>query len=185
VSERFYSLDAGARPQPKLGKRVFVAKDAWVIDQVELGDEVTVLFGAVLRGDILPIRIGARSNVQDRAIIHTSHGRTPSEIGSEVTIGHGAIIHGAKVGDRVLVGMGSILLDQAVIAEESVVGAGSLVTEGKQFPPRSLILGSPAKVVRQLNEKELEFLKISADRYAKVGLEYHQRNAGRGELWNE
>lgn len=176
---------SSTRQAPKFGRHVFVAKDAWVIDEVELGDEVTVLFGAVLRGDILPIRVGKRSNIQDLSVIHTSHGRTPSEIGEEVTVGHRAIIHGARVEDRCIIGMGSILLDEAVIGSDSLVGAGAIVTEGKRFPPRSLIIGAPAKVVRQLTDEELKFLPISAERYVKVGLEYHLRDAGRGELWKE
>jgi len=180
-----FSLPKGSRNIPKLGKRVFVAKDAWVIDETELGDEVTVLFGAVLRGDILPIKIGRRSNIQEHSVIHTSHGRTPTIIGEQVTVGHRVTIHGAQIKDRCLIGMGSILLDEAVIQEDSLVGAGSLVTEGKVFPPRSLILGSPAKVVRSLTDDEVAFLTVSADRYVKVGAEYNIRGAGRSELWVE
>ena len=176
-------LEKGARAEPQFGRRVFVASDAWVIDEVVLGDEVTVLFGSVLRGDILPIRVGSRSNIQDLSVIHTSHGRTPVEIGFEVTVGHRAMIHGARVEDRCIIGMGSILLDEAVIGEQSLVGAGSVVTEGKRFPPRSLIIGAPARVVRTLTEDELKFLPVSAERYVKVGLEYHNRKAGRGEIW--
>lgn len=178
-------LEHGSRQSPVFGRHVFVARDAWVIDRVELGDEVTILFGSVLRGDILPIRVGNRSNIQDLTVIHSSHGRTPVEIGSEVTVGHRALIHGARVEDRCIIGMGAILLDEAVIGEESLVGAGSIVTEGKRFPPRSLIVGAPARVVRSLTDEELRFLPISAERYVKVGLEYHCRNAGRKELWRE
>ncbi len=180
-----FALPKHTRGEPAYGRHVFVARDAWVIDEVDLGDEVSVLFGSVLRGDILPIRVGARTNIQEHTVIHTSKGRTPSELGAEVTVGHRALIHGARVEDRCLIGMGSILLDEAVIGEECVVGAGSLVTEGKRFPPRSLILGSPAKVIRTLTGDELRFLSVSAERYVRVGAEYHQRGAGRGEIWRE
>jgi carbonic anhydrase/acetyltransferase-like protein (isoleucine patch superfamily) len=174
---------SGPRGTPKFGNRVFVAKDANVIDLVTLGDEVTVLFGAVLRGDILPITVGARTNFQEHSVVHTSKGRVPTKIGSDVTVGHRALIHGAVVEDRCLIGMGSIILDEAIIPEESVVGAGALVTEGKKFPPRSLIIGSPAKAVRSLTEDEIKFLTISADRYVKVGFEYHQRGVGEDSIW--
>lgn len=174
---------SGPRGTPTFGARVFVAKDSQVIDLVTLGDEVTVLFGAVLRGDILPITVGNRTNFQEHAVVHTSKGRIPTQIGSEVTVGHRALIHGAVIEDRCLIGMGSIILDEAVISEESVVGAGALVTEGKRFPPRSLIIGSPAKAVRVLSEEEIKFLQVSADRYVNVGLEYHQRGVGEDSIW--
>jgi carbonic anhydrase/acetyltransferase-like protein (isoleucine patch superfamily) len=176
---------SGPRGEPKFGQRVFVAKDAQIIDLVELDDDVTILFGAVLRGDILPITVGKRSNLQEHCVVHTSRGRIPTIIGSEVTVGHRALIHGAVVEDRCLIGMGSIILDEARIQTESVVGAGALVTEGKTFPPRSLIIGSPAKAVRQLTEEEIRFLTISADRYVKVGSEYHQRGAGESSIWRD
>jgi len=176
---------SGPRGAPVFGNRVFVAKDSQVIDLVTLGDEVTVLFGAVLRGDILPITVGARTNFQEHCVVHTSRGRIATQIGSDVTVGHRALIHGAIVEDRCLIGMGSIILDEAIIPEESVVGAGALVTEGKRFPPRSLIIGSPAKAVRSLTEEEIKFLTISSDRYVKVGLEYHQRGVGEDSIWRD
>jgi carbonic anhydrase/acetyltransferase-like protein (isoleucine patch superfamily) len=176
---------SGPRGTPQLGKRVFIAPDAQVIDLVKTGDDVTILFGCVLRGDILPIEIGNCTNIQEHTVIHTSKGRTPSVIGSGVTVGHRALIHGARVEDRVLIGMGSILLDEAVISEECVVGAGSLVTEGKRFPPRSLIIGSPAKAVRTLSEAEIKFLTESAERYVKVGSEYHQRGVDLPGTWQD
>jgi len=176
---------SGPRGAPTFGKRVFIASDAQVIDLVSLGDDVTILFGVVLRGDILPIKIGARSNVQEHSVIHTSKGRIPTEIGEDVTIGHRALIHGAVVEDRCLIGMGSIILDEAIIPSECIVGAGSLVTEGKRFAPRSLILGTPAKAVRALSDEEIKFLTVSAERYVKVGTEYHHRGAGIKEIWND
>lgn len=157
---------------PKIHTSSFVAPDSQIIGNVELDEDTTVLFGAVLRGDLLPIKVGARSNIQDHACLHTSHGRTPTVISSDVTIGHRAIIHGATVSSRVIIGMGSILLDEAVIGEDSIVGAGSLVTEGKKFPPRSLILGSPAKVVRELSDEEIKYIQFSVNSYVKTGRMY-------------
>lgn len=157
---------------PVVGPEVFIAPDAWVIGDVELAQQVTVLFGAVIRGDIKKIRIGRRSNVQDLSVIHTSVGRWETVLGEEVTVGHRAVLHGCHIGNRVLVGMGSILLDESVIGDECVIGAGSVVTERKKFPPRSMIIGAPAKVVRELTEEEIRFLSVSAERYVGVGLTY-------------
>lgn len=157
---------------PKAGKELFLAPDAWVIGDVEVGDNVSIFFGAVLRGDILPIRVGSGTNIQEHSILHTSQGRTPTLVGEMVTIGHRAIIHGASVGDRSIIGMGSIILDEAVIGEESIVGAGSVVTTKKVFPPRSMIIGSPAKVVRSLTDEEVLFLKQSAANYIEAGKFY-------------
>lgn len=158
--------------QPVVGSEVFIAPDAWVIGDVELAQQVTVLFGAVVRGDIKKIRIGRRSNVQDLSVIHTSVGRWETVLGEEVTVGHRAVLHGCHIGNRVLVGMGSILLDESEIGDECVIGAGSVVTERKKFPPRSMIIGAPAKVVRQLTEEEIRFLSVSAERYVQVGATY-------------
>src|SRR5690606_24995534 len=111
--------------KPEIGRNCFIAPDAWTIGDVVLGDEVTIMFGAVLRGDILPIRIRSRTNIQEHSLLHTGNGRTPTILGEEVTVGHRASIHGAKVGNRCLIGMGSIILDEAVIEDECVIGAGS------------------------------------------------------------
>lgn len=159
---------------PRIGAEVFVAPDAWVIGDVELAPNVSVFFGAVLRGDILPIRVGAGTNIQEHSMLHTSHGRAPTIIGESVTIGHRAIVHGCSVGNRCLIGMGAIVLDEAVIEDECLVGAGSLITEGKHFPPRSLILGSPAKVVRQLDDAEVAQLPSGAQHYVALGTEYRR-----------
>ena len=157
---------------PVVGAQVFIAPDAWVIGDVELADNVTVLFGAVVRGDINKIRVGRRSNVQDLSVIHTSVGRWETVLGEEVTVGHRAVLHGCHIGDRVLIGMGSILLDESVIGDECVVGAGAVVTERKRFPARSMILGAPARVVRELTDEEIRFLSVSAARYVEVGATY-------------
>ena len=139
---------------PRFGRDVFLAPNATVIGDEELGDEASVWFGAVLRGDIGAIRVGARTNIQDLACLHLTNGRSDTILGADCTVGHGAILHGCVVGDRCLVGMGSILLDDSVIGEGSVVGAGALVPPRMIVPPGSLVLGSPAKVVRPVRENE-------------------------------
>jgi len=158
----------GAR-EPKLGEEVFIAPGAWAIGDVELGDNVSVFFGAVLRGDILPIRVGARTNLQEHVMVHTSYDRTAAEIGSEVTVGHRAIIHGCRVEDLALIGMGAIVLDGAVVGEQSIIGAGAVVKENQKIPPRSLAVGIPAKVVREISDDEIAGLKDSARRYVETG----------------
>lgn len=157
---------------PSLGKDVFLAPDAWLIGDVSLGDQVSVFFGAVLRGDLLAIQVGSGTNIQEHCLLHTTHGRSPTIVGQNCTIGHKAILHGCSVGDSSLIGMGATVLDDSVIGEESLVGAGSLVTEGKTFPPRSLILGSPAKVVRTLSEQECAQIKKSSAAYVRTGKEF-------------
>ncbi len=163
---------------PKLGQNVFVAEGARLIGEVELGDESSVWFNCVLRGDVNFIKVGKRSNIQDLTTIHVWHKEFnadgslkdagfPTIIGDDVTIGHNCVIHACTIKDRVLVGMNAVIMDDALIAEDSIVGAGSVVTKGKKFPPRSLILGNPAKFVRELKNEEVEFLKISASNYVK------------------
>jgi len=165
-------LASGERWSPQIHKSAFVSPDAQIIGNVEIEEDTTVLFGVVLRGDLLQIKVGARSNIQEHSCLHTSHGRTPTIISSDVTVGHRVIIHGATISSRVIIGMGLIILDEAVVAEDSIVGAGSLITEGKKFPPRSLILGSPAKVVRELSDEELKYIKFSVQSYVKTGRMY-------------
>ncbi len=139
---------------PRLGRDVFVAPNATLIGDVELGDEASVWFSAVLRGDIGSIRVGARTNVQDLACLHLTDGVSVTIIGEDVTIGHGAILHGCTIGDRCLIGMGSVILDNAVIGEGSLVAAGTLVPPRMVVPPRSLVRGRPAKVLREVTEGE-------------------------------
>jgi carbonic anhydrase/acetyltransferase-like protein (isoleucine patch superfamily) len=139
---------------PRKGKNVFVAWNAEVAGDIELGDSSSVWFGATIRADMAPISLGAGSNVQDGAVLHVDT-NLPCAIGKDVTIGHGAILHSCTVGDRCVIGMGAIILNGAAIGEESIVGAGALVTQGKSFPPRSLVLGSPAKALRDLTEEEV------------------------------
>jgi carbonic anhydrase/acetyltransferase-like protein (isoleucine patch superfamily) len=154
---------------PQIEKVHFIAPNAYIIGDVRIGIEVSIFFGAVLRGDIESIVVGNRTNIQEHAMLHTSHGRSPCVVGEGVTVGHRAIIHGAKVNSNCLIGMGSIILDDSEIGEFSLVGAGSLVTEGKKFPPGSLILGSPAKVVRSLTEEEIQNIIRSTNSYINLG----------------
>jgi len=157
---------------PALAESAWVAPNAWVIGDVELAEETSVFFGAVLRGDILPIRVGKQTNIQEHALLHTSYNRSPCIVGEQVTVGHRAILHGCTVGNRALIGMGATVLDDAVIGDECLVGAGTLVTEGKKFPARSLILGSPGKVVRTLSDSDVKDILRNAADYASKAKEY-------------
>ena len=151
--------------RPRVGRGVFIAPSATIIGDVELGDESSVWFGAVLRGDVMPIRVGARTNVQDGSVVHVTAGSASTTLGDDVTVGHMALLHGCSVGDRVLVGMGSVLLDGSVIEDESIVAAGSLVPPGTRVPARSLAMGRPARVVRALAEKDLEWVREAGRLY--------------------
>ncbi len=146
---------------------------AYVNGDVQLGEDVSVFPSAVIRGDCAPVRIGARSNVQDGALLHTTHqsrfnDQKPLTIGSDVTIGHGAILHGCTVGDECLIGMGAIVLDGAVLEKHVLIGAGALVPPGKRLAGGFLYVGSPVKQVRPLTAAELEFFKYSASNYVKI-----------------
>ncbi len=154
---------------PIISSPHYISPDAWIIGQVKIGKEVSIFPGVVIRGDIEPIEIGDGTNIQEHSILHTTLNRCPCKVGNNVTVGHRATLHSANVSDHVIVGMGSILLDECEIGEYSIVGAGSLVTIGKKFPPYSLILGSPAKVVRELTEAEQRGIESSAKRYIKSG----------------
>lgn len=152
---------------PHIHRTAFVAHSAEVAGQVTLAENVSVWFSASVRGDIAPISVGKDSNIQDSAVIHCDTG-LPCEIGEGVTVGHGAIIHSATIGNNTIVGMGAIVLNGAVIGEESIVGAGALVTGGKNFPQRSMILGSPAKVIRELTDEEVAHNKENALHYVSL-----------------
>lgn len=163
-----YELDGKA---PKLGEGAWVAPTADVIGDIVLGKDATVWFGAVARGDTATITVGDRSNVQDMTMLHADEG-IPCTIGEDVTVGHKCILHGCTIGDRALIGMGAIVMNNAVIGEESIVGAGAVITENKEFPPRSLIVGAPAKAIRTLDDNTVQFLKGSAAHYAQNGKRY-------------
>lgn len=157
---------------PAIGNNVFIAPDAWVIGDVHLGENVSVFFGAVLRGDLMPIRVGNGTNIQEHAVIHTTHKRSPAELGELVTVGHRAIIHGAKIGNRCLIGMGAIVLDDTVVGDDSLIAAGCVLSESKNIPPRSLVMGTPGKVVRSLTQEEVDTLTDGANRYIEFGKMY-------------
>jgi carbonic anhydrase/acetyltransferase-like protein (isoleucine patch superfamily) len=150
---------------PKLGARVYVDESAQVIGDVELGDHASVWMCAVIRGDVHSIRIGAYSNVQDNCVIHVFKAQHPTVVADHVTIGHSATIHGCRIDSYCLIGMGATILNEAHVGEESIVAAGSLVPEGMVIPPRSLVMGVPAKFRRQVTEEERAGLRQSAQNY--------------------
>lgn len=158
---------------PVLGKGAFVAPDATLIGDVVLGDDASVFFQCVLRADINAIRVGARSNIQDHTTVHLASA-VPTLVGEDVSVGHRCILHACTVGDRVLVGMGSILMDHVVIGEDSIVGAGSLIPKGKVFPPGSLIVGCPARLIRPLTDEEKASIPALARKYLGVKETYLQ-----------
>lgn len=149
---------------PHISDSAWVADSAEVMGDVALGDEVGIWFGVVVRGDTAPITVGARTNIQDLSVLHADLG-LPLSIGAGVTVGHKAMLHGCTIGDNSLIGIGAVVLNGAKIGQGCLVGAGALVTEGKEFPDGSMIIGSPAKVVRSLTPEQLEGLRQSADHY--------------------
>ncbi len=157
-------LDRFLRKKPRLGQGVYIATSGVVLGDVKLGDHSSVWYNAVLRGDINRIVVGHHTNIQDNAVLHLADD-FPCILGNYVTVGHSAIVHACKVGDEVLIGMGAIILDGAVIGAQSLIGAKALVTQGTRIPPGSLVLGAPAKVVRKLTPKERAGLKYWADKY--------------------
>jgi gamma-carbonic anhydrase len=157
---------------PRLGQRVFVADNAAIIGDVELGDDCSIWYSATIRGDVNAIRIGAGTNVQDNCTIHVTHLDWPTIIAGEVTIGHGAIVHGCTVQRRALIGMGSRVLDGAVVGESALIAAGALVSEGMQIPPRTLAIGVPARVKRALTDEELAHLDRSWRNYVEYKNKY-------------
>ena len=170
-------LDTFLQKSPKLGKKVFIAKTATVIGDVTLGAHVSVWYGAVLRGDINFIRVGHHTNIQDNAVLHLADD-FPCVLGNWVTVGHGAIVHACKISDEVLVGLGAVILDGAEIGKQSIIGANALVTGGTKIPPGSLVLGSPAKVVRKLSKEERAGLKWWAQKYVDNGAYCLQHRIG-------
>ena len=156
-----YELDGVA---PQVNATAWVADSAQVMGSVTLGEDASVWFGTVVRGDTDSITIGAGSNVQDASVLHADFGK-PLVIGERVTVGHQVMLHGCTIGDESLIGIGAVVLNGARIGKNCLVGAGALVTEGKEFPDGSMILGSPAKAVRQLTPEQIEGLRLSAQHY--------------------
>ena len=164
---------------PKLGKKTWVAPSADIVGDVTCGKNCSIWFGCVVRGDVNFITIGKRVNIQDLSMIHVTHYKkadrsdgNPTIIGDDVTIGHRVMLHGCTIEDACLIGMSATILDGAVIGKESIVGAGALVTKNKVFPPRSLIVGTPAKVIRTVTDDEVKELYASARRYVKFKKDY-------------
>lgn len=153
--------------QPTLGDRVYIAPSADVIGQVSLGEDASVFFQCVLRADINAIRVGSRTNIQDHTTVHVASDLAVT-IGSDVSIGHGCIIHACAISDRVLVGMGSIIMDGVLVGEDCLVGAGSLLPKGKIYEAGSLILGNPARVARKLTDEEISAIAKLAVKYVGV-----------------
>jgi len=164
---------------PEIGKNAWIADSADIIGRTKIGEDSSVWFQVVIRGDVHFITIGSRTSIQDGSMIHVTHHKkadmsdgNPTTIGDDVTVGHKVMLHGCTIEDACLIGMSATILDGAVIGKESIVGAGSLVTKNKVFPPRSLIMGSPAKFIRELTDEEVKELYASAARYVEFKNEY-------------
>ncbi len=157
---------------PRIAAGAFVAPDATLIGQVAIGAASSVWFGAVLRGDGHSITVGERTNIQDRVVVHVATDRYPTEIGDDVTVGHGAVLHGCTVGNRVLVGIGSIVLDGAHLEDGCMIAAGAVVPPGTRVPSGQVAVGAPAKVVRALRPAETEHLLESAENYTRLAQRY-------------
>ncbi|MBI2768801.1 MAG: gamma carbonic anhydrase family protein [Burkholderiales bacterium] len=165
-----YELDGKA---PQLGKGAWVADSAEVIGTVELGENASVWFGTVIRGDTETIRIGRNTNIQDQSMLHADIG-VPLTLGDNVTVGHQVMLHGCTIGDGSLIGIQAVVLNHAKIGRNCIVGAGAVVTEGKEFPDNSLIVGAPAKAVRQLTEEQVKLLGHLAEHYVENALRYQR-----------
>ncbi|MFY0779731.1 gamma carbonic anhydrase family protein [Peribacillus simplex] len=157
--------------KPSIDESVFIAPGAHLIGDISIGKESTIWFNSVLRGDEDSITIGEKCSIQDNSTIHLFEG-CPVVIEDEVTVGHNVILHGCKIGKRSIIGMGSTILDNVEIGEECIVGANTLISSGKIIPPRSLVIGSPGKVVRRLNDKDLELIQLSIDTYVQKGKDF-------------
>jgi len=160
---------------PRVHPSAFIDDSAQVIGDVEIGEESSVWMAVVVRGDVNRIRIGRRSNIQDGTVVHVMRDTHPTTIGDNVTIGHGAVVHGCTIESQCLIGMGAILLNGAAVGAQSIVAAGALVVEGMKVPPRSLVMGSPGKVKRLLTQAEIAEIQTYADRYVEYRLDYMAR----------
>lgn len=163
---------------PSIHETAFVAPSCDIIGDVKIGAYSSLWFQCVVRGDVNSIVIGDHTNIQDSSTLHVTRKKFPLKVGNEVTVGHRVMLHGCTIGNRVLVGMGSIIMDGAQVGDQCMIGAGSLVTQGKVIPSGSLVLGSPAKVVRPLKEEELKFMVQSAKNYVETAEEYRSLTRG-------
>ncbi|MDH5576594.1 MAG: gamma carbonic anhydrase family protein [Nitrospirota bacterium] len=157
---------------PTIAPSAFIEDTAVVIGDVVIGSESSVWFHAVIRGDVHSIRIGHRTNIQDLCLLHVTHDTHPLTLGDDITVGHHVVLHGCTVQDRVLIGMGAIVMDGVVIEEDCIIGAGSLITERIHIPSRSLVMGSPAKIKRLLTDIEVQWIKESASNYIHYAQQY-------------
>ncbi len=158
--------------EPRFRSRVFIAENATIIGDVDLGDDCSIWYGVVLRGDVNHIRVGARTNIQDNSVLHPEQGIGPVIVGDEVTIGHAAVLHGCTIGRGTLIGIGSVVLSYALVGEQALIGAGALVPEGMEVPPRTLVLGVPGRVKRDLTKEELASLDQSWKNYVDYKEKY-------------
>ena len=157
---------------PTIATSAFIDETAAVVGDVVIGSESSVWFNTVIRGDVHYVRIGHRTNIQDLCLLHVTHDTYPLIIGDDITVGHHVVLHGCTIKDRVLIGMGAVIMDGAIIEEDCVVGAGSLITERTHVPPKSLVLGSPAKMKRTLTDAEFAWIKESAQNYVRYARQY-------------
>ncbi len=160
---------------PRIDPSAYVQASAQIIGDVHIGAQSSVWFNVVVRGDVHHIRIGARTNIQDNSTLHVTRDRWPTEVGDEVTVGHAVILHGCRVGDRCLIGMGAIVMDGAEVGDDCLVAAGSLVTPGTKIPPGHLVLGRPAGAARPLRPDELAYLRQSAANYVEHAAGYREQ----------
>ncbi len=158
--------------RPTIGNNVMIAEGAKVIGDVTLGDSSSVWFNAVVRGDVNYIKIGARTNIQDNSVLHVTTDTAPLNIGDDVTVGHGAILHGCTIENTCLIGSGALIWDGAEIGEGSIIGAGAVVTVNTKIPPRSLVLGLPAKVKKEISHERFKEIQQSAKNYVKYSQNY-------------
>ncbi len=159
--------------EPRVGRNVFLGAGSRLVGAVTVGDESSIWFNAVLRGDIEPVIVGHHTNVQDNCVCHVG-AKHPCVVGNYVTVGHAAILHGCTIGDEVLVGMNAVVMSGVVVGQQSIIGASALLTEGMQVPPRSLVYGAPARVVSQLGEKEWSSIRDYAEGYCRWAEQYRQ-----------
>jgi carbonic anhydrase/acetyltransferase-like protein (isoleucine patch superfamily) len=160
---------------PQIKPSAYIAEGVAITGDVHIGEHSNIWFGVAMRGDVSDIRIGERTNIQDGSVIHVTRGMKGTHIGNDVTVGHMACLHACQIGDRAFIGMKACVLDGAIVEDEAMVAAGSLVTPNKRVPKHQLWAGSPARYMRDMTEEEIKFLRISADNYVKLGQEYKQQ----------
>ncbi|MGB1076686.1 MAG: gamma carbonic anhydrase family protein [Bdellovibrionales bacterium] len=160
---------------PDIDETAYVSEGVAITGDVKIGAQSNVWFGSVIRGDVADIRIGARTNIQDGSVIHVTRGMKGTHIGDEVTVGHQVLLHACQIGNRAFIGMKACVMDGAVVEDEAMVAAGSLVTPNKVVPKHQLWSGSPARYMRDMTEDEIRFLKISANNYVELGKEYKEQ----------